>query len=81
MTGFNGKEISFDPHDWKGMKELCKRHEEFTVPCVGENEDGEHVWISVNKDNITVQTFQHNGWIRENVYWINDFTVEELFSR
>ena len=76
-----GKEghIEFDPHDWRGMKELCEKHEDFPYACTGENEEGETVMISVNEDNITVVTFQSNGWARENVYWVDDYTVEELF--
>lgn len=80
-TTFNGKTINFDPHDWKGMRELCNRANEFKVPWSGTNEDGEHIMISVNEDNITVETFQKNGWLRENVYWVDNFIVEELFHK
>lgn len=80
MTTFDGKEIIIDPHDYDGMIELMKRHKEFDVPWSGMNEDGEHIQISVNEDNITVETFQNNGWTRENIYW-KDFTTEELFHR
>lgn len=78
-TYSDGKQINIDPHDWKGMKELTKKHEEFPYACFGVNEDGEQVLISVNKDNITTETFQSNGWVRENIYHVNDYTVEELF--
>lgn len=84
MTGIietNGKkEISFDSSDWKGMMKLMERADEFDQPWVGENSEGERVLISVNHNNITTQTFQSNGWARENVYW-NDFTIEELFHK
>lgn len=80
MTYYDGKAIHFDPHDWKGIHELMKRHEEFKMPCAGQNEDGEHISISVNKDNITVLTYQSNNWIRENIYH-EDYTVEELYHR
>ena len=79
-TTFNGKEISFDPHDWKGIAELCKRHKEFPTPWAGKNEDGENISISVNKDNITLVTYQSNKWIRTNVYYPEDCSTEELFS-
>lgn len=81
MTNFDGKTINFDPHDWKGMKELTERADEFDVPWDGINDEGERVMISINKDNITTETFQKNGWLRENVYWVDEFIVEELFRR
>ena len=80
MTTFDGKEIIIDPYDYKGMIELMDRADEFDVPWCGNNENGEHVQISVNKDNITVETFQNNGWLRENIYW-RDYTTEELYHR
>ena len=80
MTTFDGKEIIIDPYDYKGMIELMDRTDEFDTPWLGRNENGEHVHISVNKDNITVETFQNNGWIRENIYW-RDVRTEELYHR
>lgn len=80
MTTYEGKTINFDPCDWKGMIALMARADEFKEPCFGNNAEGERVAISVNKDNITVETFQNNGWVRQNTYW-NDCTTEETFSR
>ena len=80
MTSFDGKEIIIDPYDYKGMINLMDRADEFDVPWAGKNENGEHIQISVNKDNITVETFQNNGWTRENIYW-RDATTEELYHR
>lgn len=68
MTTFDGKTINFDPHDTKGNLALMDRANEFEMPCFGKNENGEHVMISVNTENITVETFQDNGWTRENIY-------------
>lgn len=73
------KEIIVNPRDWDGMLELMDRFDEFKVPYMGENENGEFVQISVNKDNITVVTNQDNGWVRQNIYY-RDFTTEELFD-
>ena len=80
MTTFDGKEIIIDPHDYKGMIKLMDKADEFDLPWAGKNENGEHVQISINKDNITVETFQNNGWIRENIYW-RDVRTEELYHR
>ena len=74
------KEIHFDPKDRHGMLALMDRANEFTEPWFGKNSEGEDVMISVNSDNITTETFQNNGWARENVYW-RDFTVEELYHK
>ena len=38
------------------------------------------VIIGIFKDCISVSTYQHNDWIRKNVYW-RDKTTEELFER
>lgn len=79
-TTFDGKTLVVDPFDTKGNKELMNKADEFTMPYFGENEDGESVMISVNKDNITVTTMQNNGWARENIYYADGLT-EELFKR
>ena len=80
-TTFDGKQINFDPHDWKGIAELCERHAEFDVPWSGKTDEGEHVMISVNEDNITVDTFQSNGRMRQNIYYPEERTVEELYKK
>lgn len=74
------KQIELDTSDWTGMCRLMDRHEEFDSQYFGKNKEGERVSISVNKDNITVLTFQTNNWTRENIYW-RDCTVEELYHR
>lgn len=56
------------------------QHEKFDQMAFGKNEEGETVAISVNKDNITVETYQKNGWVRENIYW-EDRNVEELYHK
>lgn len=80
MTLFNGKEIIIDPDDYNGMISLMDRADEFDIPWSGKNENGEYIQISINKDNITVDTFQNNGWTRENIYW-RDGLKEELFKK
>lgn len=80
QTVLNGKTLEFNPSDWDGMLKLMDRADEFKEPFFGENEEGEKVMISVNKDNITTSTFQSNKWTRENIYH-RDFTTEELFHK
>lgn len=51
----------------------------------GTNEDGENVVLSFDgmeddRPIIRLDTFQHNDWIRVNIYHY-DGTVEELYER
>lgn len=80
MTTYDGKTIVVDPCDLKGNVALMERADEFTAPYLGENEEGEKVVVSVNKDNITVQTFQKNDWVRTNIYHEDGYN-EEMFSK
>ena len=79
-TTFDGKTINIDPRDYSGMLKLMDRADEFDSAWLGKNDKGETVMISINEDNITVETFQHNDWVRENIYY-RDFTTEELFHK
>lgn len=74
------KEIIIDPTDYRGLVKLMDRANEFETMLVGKTEDGETQFVSINKDNITTETVQSNGWTRENVYW-RDGTSEELYHR
>lgn len=65
--------------DWKMMVECMKHHKDFPAPVGGENQDGEHVIMSVNEHNITVRTLQSNNWARINTYY-DDGTSEELYE-
>lgn len=58
--------------------ELLKRHGYCEGLC-GNNEDGEHVIVSIDKEKAIVKTAQYNGFIRVNVYW-KDGTYEELYE-
>lgn len=58
---------------------LMDRYEDYPEMLFGKNENGEDVTLSVNEDNITVQTFQSNHWIRENVVY-HDGSTDELFN-
>lgn len=79
-TQITNTKLEFDPTDWKGMHELMDKHEEFPSTYFGKNKEGERVSIAVNKDNISVMTYQSNGWIRENIYH-RDYEVEELYHK
>lgn len=74
--------LALDTANWDSIVhclEVCKKHE---FPFFGTNEKGETIMIEdYNDTTLKVSTFQSNDWIRENYYNIDDFTVEEMFSR
>ncbi len=80
MTTYDGKTINLDTSDLEGMIDLMDIADEFPSMQFGENAEGETVAISVNNDNITVETFQDNGWTLEAIFY-RDGTVEEIPHR
>lgn len=58
----------------------CNEYGDSDMPFCGKNADDENVVISVFPDKIIVETFQSNGWVRENVYH-TDGTAEELYNK
>lgn len=70
----------FDPNDLAGMCEFMDKYGDKQMPFSGIDENGNYILIGVNHDNITVKTFQKNGWVRINIYY-RDGTSEELFDK
>lgn len=70
----------FDSSNWDSMIALMDKADKYPDALSGQNSDGELTTMSINKDCISVSTYQHNDWIRKNVYW-RDKTTEELFER
>lgn len=48
-------------------------------PFLGENQNGEGIFVSVFRDRVVVNTEQSNGFVRVNTYW-TDGTIEETFD-
>lgn len=46
----------------------------------GKNEDDEIVWVSISSDQITVATYQKNGWVRVNYYDENGLSSGEAYN-
>lgn len=67
-------------NDWKKMIECMRHFKDFPGPFGGENQDGEHVIISVHEHSIVKRTLQSNNWCRVNVYYDNG-CCEELYER
>lgn len=50
------------------------------APFDGLNEDGERIVLSVAPESILLETYQHNGWIRQNWFDENGCPAGETFS-
>ena len=73
-------EFDIDFSDLSLLINLMNNSQNYPYMLAGQNEEGENVWISINEDNITLQTFQHNNWVRTNIYY-KDGTIEELYDK
>lgn len=74
------KQLEFDPDDLEQIKQLVNNSDEFEMPLIGVNEDGESTMTEVTDRFVLVKTFQNNGWLR-NSYYYPDGCCEELYSR
>lgn len=77
----NGVLEDFDCSNWDHIKWATEHEDMFETPWTGTNTDGETVLISACKDYVSCQTLQDNGWIRENRYYPDDYSVEEMYIR
>ncbi len=73
------EQIHIDPSDLKGLEALMDQYGDSQSMVLGTNENGEDVAISIFHDKIITETYQANGWIRQNVYH-RDSSREELFK-
>lgn len=71
--------FSIDLSDLTGSRKLMDEFGDSTVPFFGHNDEGETTMTSITHESIVMQTYQDNGWIREN--WLHyDGTREETFK-
>lgn len=71
--------ITFDPADLSAMCTLMDEHGNSDTMFVGSNTKLEQTTISILPEKIVYVTYQHNGWVRKNIYW-RDGTREEMFD-
>lgn len=71
------KDIDFS--NGKQLLELMDHADEFPTMLSSRNEDDELVLVSINPDNIVVETYQKNLWIRKNIIW-RDGSREEMYD-
>ena len=72
--------IEFKWNDIDNLREIMNKYGDIDHMIFGENQDGEDQRISIGQENIFVDTFQNNGWVRRNVFWY-DGTVEEIYLK
>ena len=70
--------IEFNWSDIDSLREVMDEYGDFPDMLFGENSEGEDQQISIGHENIIVDTFQTNGWVRRNVFWY-DGTIEESY--
>ena len=73
-------QFTIDPTDFGGLVSIMDQYGGTDGIFVGHNEEGEDTLMSVSNGDITVTTFQKNGWIRKDVYF-RDGVSETLFDR
>lgn len=75
------KDLNFtlDPSDLGAMCELMDQYGNSDTMFMGVNTRFEETTISIFHEKIIYVTYQHNGWVRKNVYW-RDGTREEMFD-
>lgn len=71
--------FTFDPNDLGSMCELMNKYGDSDTMFMGVNTEFEETEISIFPDKIVYVTYQHNGWVRKNIYW-RDGTREEMFD-
>lgn len=75
----NNDTILIDPYDLDGLRKIMDEHCHLETMVFGENELGELTAASIFKDQIVVETYQSNGWLRKNIYY-RDGSRDEMFN-
>lgn len=71
--------LEIDLSDLDASRKIMDKFGDSPFPFVGQNEEGESTNTSISHDSIIMETYQANGWIRQN--WLHyDGTREELFK-
>lgn len=75
------KNLRLDTSDIASIERLISEFEEYPTMLEGEDEDGCKTSVWVYHDRVEVRTMQRNGWMRINIYWRDDWTCEELYTK
>lgn len=76
---FNPYEES-NQNDMFQLDQMIDMADQFDMPLVGEDKDGETVMTEVTSEFVKMSTYQKDGWIRIN-YFYSDGIVEEMYDR
>lgn len=71
--------FTFDSSDFDSMLKLMDEKGNSDTMFMGVNTEFEETTISIFPEKIVYVTYQHNGWVRKNIYWRDGF-CEELFE-
>lgn len=63
----------------EGRRELMKKYGESDTAYAGRNENGERVIVSIYANELIIETYQSNKWVRKDVYDENGLYSEELY--
>ena len=73
-------ELSAKFNTLEGRKQIIAEYADSDTMFVGENEDGERVYLSVSDTGMVLRTEQENGWVRVNYYDAEGDTTGESFD-
>lgn len=71
--------FTFDSSDLDSILKLMDEKGNSDTMFMGVNTEFEEATISIFPEKIVYVTYQHNGWVRKNIYW-RDGSCEELFE-
>ena len=73
-------ELSAKFNTMEGRKRILQEYADIETMFVGENEDGERVYLSVAHSGMVLRTEQSNGWVRVNYYDAEGDATGETFD-
>ena len=73
-------ELSAKFNTLEGRKQIIAEYVDSDTMFVGENEDGECVYLSVSDTGMVLRTEQENGWVRVNYYDVEGDATGESFD-
>ena len=73
-------ELSAKFNTLEGRKQIIAEYVDSDTMFVGENEDGECVYLSVSDTGMVFRTEQEKGWVRVNYYDVEGDATGESFD-
>lgn len=74
--------INFDSQDWNSIQDTYNKVNEIGCMQLGTTSEGELITFHVRYDHALItEVRQNNGWIRKNIYHLDDYTSEEMYYK